>query len=305
MCGISGILNLNERGMDFPTEREINGMTEALKHRGPDSAGIFIDGRIALGTARLAIIDLSPEANQPMVIGNGDYVVVFNGEIYNYLELRKELEREGILFFSQSDTEVALRLFIKKGIFCLSDLRAMFAFAIWRKSDQSLFLARDRIGEKPLVYFHHNGIFAFGSEIKALLTLSQISREIDPIGLHHGLRYVTTPAPYSAFKHIHKLRPASYMIVSQKGITTERYWGGAFSTIDLIKDPHDCAQELKRCLDEPVKIMCRSDVPSGATDSAGLDSGVIAATMAKEIPSLDTFCISYQMDGPDKEFEAA
>jgi asparagine synthase (glutamine-hydrolysing) len=305
MCGISGIFNLNEREMDFPTERNVKGMTEALKHRGPDSTGIFVDGRIALGAVRLAIIDLSPEANQPMVIGNGDYVMVFNGEIYNYIELRKELEGEGISFVSHSDSEVLLRLYMKKGISCLQYLRGMFAVAIWRRSDQSLFLARDRIGEKPLVYFHRNGIFAFASEIKALLTLSQIPREIDPIGLHHGLHYITTPAPYSAFKHIRKLRPGSYMIVSQKGITTERYWRATFSKTNLIKDPRDCTQELKRCLGETVKIMCRSDVPLGAMLSGGLDTGVIAATMAKVIPSLDTFCISHQMDGPDKEFEAA
>jgi asparagine synthase (glutamine-hydrolysing) len=280
-------------------------MVASMQHRGPDSHGVYLSQPIALGASRLAIMDLSSLANQPMTCEEGVYAIVFNGEIYNYLELKEELEKEGVAFTTQSDTEVLLRLYIKKGVKCLTKLRGMFAFAIWNGRDQTLFLARDRMGEKPLVYYNHNGVFAFASEIKALLTLPQVKKEPDPIGLHYGFYHVTIPAPYSAFKHIRKLRPASYMIVTQNNFTIHQYWKGRYVPQDLIKEKRDCIEAFTQCLDETVSMMCRSSIPIGATLSGGLDSSTVVASMAKALSSFDTFCMSYTKSAPDKEFKAA
>lgn len=305
MCGICGIYHLSHDRNDTSDDKSVTQMASILKHRGPDEAGVYRNGPITLGAARLSIIDLSPLASQPMAINEGDYVICFNGEIYNYIELRKKLENEGIVFRSVSDTEVLLRLYIQRGIACLDELRGMFAFAIWNRSTQTLFLARDRTGEKPLVFYYRNGIFAFASEIKALLSLPEIPQEIDPIGLHYCLHYVNVPAPYSAFKHIRKLRPAEYMIVSPNGLKTGRYWQPRFKKNNLIKDPREAEFELEKCLAETVKIMCRSDVPLGATLSGGLDSSAVVAMMSREIDTIDSFCVSSQIRGNDPEFNAA
>jgi len=305
MCGICGIYHWTNDRNDLPDEKSVTQMVSTLRHRGPDEMRVYANGPVALGTARLSIIDLSPLASQPMILDEGDYVICFNGEIYNYIELRKELEKEGIVFNSVSDTEVLLRLYIQRGIACLDELRGMFAFAIWNRSTQTLFLARDRAGEKPLVYYYRNGIFAFASEIKALLTLPEVPQEIDPIGLHYGLHYVNVPAPYSAFKHIRKLCPAEYMIVSRNSFKTNRYWNPRFSKDNLLKDPLEAEFELEQCLSETVKIMCRSDVPLGATLSGGLDSSSVVAMMSREIDTIDTFCVGNQIHGNDPEFDAA
>lgn len=305
MCGICGIFTRKDYLDRHSTTKNILKMVTSMNHRGPDSQGVYIDQPVALGAARLAIIDLSPCANQPMIAGDGDYAIVFNGEIYNYLELREKIERDGIAFQSQSDTEVLLRLYIKKGVKCLEDLRGMFAFAIWNRRDQNLFLARDRMGEKPLVYYFQDDAFIFASEIKALLSLPQIKREPDPVGLHYGFYHVTIPAPYSAFKHIRKLPSASYMIVSKNDLSIHQYWKGRYSSQDMIKNRSDCIQAFNQCLDDTVRIMCRGHAPIGATLSGGLDSSAVVASMAEVQGALNTFCISYSKDTPDKEFEAA
>ena len=303
VCGIGGIYNLTDSREGFPSESHVARMVASMRHRGPDSAGTYVEKPIALGASRLAIIDLSHAADQPMVVG--DYVLVFDGEIYNYLELKEELEKQGTIFTTQSDTEVLLRLYMKEGTACLDSLRGMFAFAIWNRADETLFLARDRLGEKPIVYYHDNGVFAFASEINALLTLPDVPRRIDPIGLHYGLYYVAVPAPYSAFEHIRKLRPASYMIVSRGGVRTERYWRLRCSRYDLITDANECVQEINRCLDETVRIMCRSDAPLGAMLSGGMDSSAVVAAMPRELDSPDTFCLSYETNEKNCEFHAS
>ncbi len=305
MCGICGIYYRSPDRSPPWDEKVIKKMTISLRHRGPDDMGVYSEGPIALGTARLAIIDLSSLARQPMVLDGGDHVICFNGEIYNYVELRQDLEMKGIVFGSASDTEVLLRLYIQKGIHCLNDLRGMFAFAVWDRKTKTLFLARDRTGEKPLVYYHRKGIFAFASEIKALLTLPEVPREIDRLGLHYGLHYVNIPAPYSAFKHIRKLRPAEYMIVSPQRLTIDRYWRPKYNPNLLIKNPQEAVYELNHRLDETVKIMCRSDVPLGATLSGGLDSSAIVAALSRESEQVQTFCVSHDIHGDDTEFEAA
>ncbi len=305
MCGICGIYNRSPDGNLPAAEKMVKRMTHTLSHRGPDDMGVYVEGPIALGTARLAVIDLSSSAHQPMVLDDGDHVICFNGEIYNYIELRTELEKAGVTFNSASDTEVLLRLYIQKGIQCLDDLRGMFAFAVWDRTHQTLFLARDRAGEKPLIYYHRNGIFAFASEIKALLELPQVPHDIDPLGIHYGLHYVNVPAPYSAFKHIRKLQPAEYMIVTREGLRSDRYWRLRYNPNTLITNPREAVYELNRCLDQTVKIMCRSDVPIGATLSGGIDSSAVVTAMRQEHGRVDTFCVSHDIHGNDPEFEAA
>ncbi len=306
MCGICGIFDRSSRREDvIAKEKFIRKMTDTLEHRGPDRTNIYLDRSIALGNARLAVIDLSDSANQPMTIRNGDYAITFNGEIYNYIELKKDLEERGVRFDSASDTEVLLQLYVHKGIACLNELRGMFAFAIWDRKEKRLFLARDRAGEKPLVYTNQNGLFCFGSEIKSLLALPQISREIDPVGLHLGLHYVNVPAPYSAFKDIRKLRPSEYMTVTSDRVSIHRYWKPMFTTAGLITDPNDAADEFNRCFDETVNLLCRSDVPIGATLSGGLDSSAVVASMHRTMKTIDTFCVSGEMEAAGIEMSAA
>ncbi|MCK5849511.1 MAG: asparagine synthase (glutamine-hydrolyzing) [Kiritimatiellae bacterium] len=305
MCGINGIYDLAGARGELALAADVERMIARLAHRGPDSSGCKVMGSVALGAVRLSIMDPSIAGNQPMVTPDGKYVIVFNGEIYNYVELREQLRQDGVEFVGGSDTEVLLYLYARKGAACLKDLRGMFAFAIWDNSKKELFLARDRMGEKPLVYYESNGVFAFASEIKALLTLPWVKREIDPVGLHYGLYFVNAPAPYSAFKNIRKLEPATFMVVSSSGIKKERYWHASYHDVDMIKDPRECAEEFSRCFDETVRLMCRSDVPIAATLSGGLDSSAVVSSMCASQDSVDTFCVSCGSDSGESEFSAA
>jgi asparagine synthase (glutamine-hydrolysing) len=306
MCGICGIFDRSSCNDEWiADENVIWKMTNTLTHRGPDQKGVHVDGPMALGNTRLAIIDLSDAGKQPMLSANGDYAVSFNGEIYNYIELRQMLQKKGVRFRSNSDTEVLLQLYITKGIECLKNLRGMFAFAIWDRKKELLFLARDRAGEKPLVYAEYNGYFCFGSEIKSLLALPGMPRKLDPIGLHYGFHHVNVPAPYSAFSHIRKLRPAECMVVTKHKVSVERYWQPRFHDAQRISDPDEAVFELNRCLDETVNIICRSDVPIGAMLSGGLDSSAVVAAMHEAGKPVDTFCVSHTQEASDPEFAAA
>ena len=280
-------------------------MTNKLIHRGPDRQDVFLDGAIALGNTRLAIIDLSDAGKQPMSSADGNYVISFNGEIYNYIEIRQTLEKQGIQFYSDSDTEVLLNLYRAKGVECLQELRGMFAFAIWDRQRKQLFLARDRAGEKPLVYGEYNGYFCFGSEIKSLLALPGMPRELDPEGLHYGFHHVNIPAPYSAFKHIRKLGPAEFMLVNQSRISVAKYWQPRFPHARRIYDQDEAVYELNRCLDETVNIICRSDVPIGAMLSGGLDSSAVVAAIHNNGLAVDTFCVSHETTASDPEMAPA
>ncbi len=303
MCGITGIFY--PEGNRTPERRVLEAMTRQLRHRGPDGTGIYLDGPMGFGSTRLAIIDPAPRAAQPMVLNSGDYAITFNGEIYNYIELRNDLEREGVRFITTSDTEVLLRLYIRRGTACLGLLRGMFAFAIWDRRKGELFLARDVAGEKPLVYCCLNGMFAFASEIKGLLAHPGIPREIDPLGLHTGLFYWIAPAPFTAFRHIRKLGPAEHLVISREGVRTGRYWHLTFDPDRRIRDPQEAASEVRSCLQDTVRIMRRSDVPVGAMLSGGIDSSAIVALTGRQEPPIDTFCISYDTPERDQEFRAA
>ena len=304
MCGICGVVDFNGLMHREALREHVSGMLTRLHHRGPDSRGTYHEGSAHFGSSRLAIIDRASDANQPMISADGNYIIAFNGEIYNYIELRRDLERKGIFCKTESDTEVLLNVFINKGENCLHDLRGMFAFSVWNKAEQTLFVARDRIGEKPFVYHYENGVFSFASEIKALLDLPWIDRKINFPALHYCLHFVTVPAPYSAFEGIHKLPPSTKMLINSKGIVAQRYWQPRYRADDFIRDPQECMEAVNQCLDETVKIMCRSDVPLGVMLSGGLDSSAIVASIAQNNKSIDTFCVSKKNTGDD-EFAAA
>ena len=277
MCGIAGfsLFNHQEGG-----QASLTSMHEAIHHRGPDASGTYLDEHIGLCHRRLSILDLSEAGNQPMFSADGNLVIVFNGEIYNFLELRAELEAEGVQFKSHTDTEVILALYAREGTQCLGKLNGMFAFAIWDKTKQELFIARDRLGKKPLYYFSHNGRFAFGSEIKAILALENIPREIRLDAVYDFFAYQYVPDPKSIFKHIHKLPPAHYLLLNKDGFTLTEYWDLSFKNTSRDSEETHKVQ-LKGLLEKVTKQRMVSDVPLGAFLSGGVDSSGVVAMMAQ------------------------
>jgi asparagine synthase (glutamine-hydrolysing) len=277
MCGIAGfsLFNHQEGG-----QASLTSMHEAIHHRGPDASGTYLDEHIGLCHRRLSILDLSEAGNQPMFSADGNLVIVFNGEIYNFLELRAELEAEGVQFKSHTDTEVILALYAREGTQCLGKLNGMFAFALWDKTKQELFIARDRLGKKPLYYFSHNGRFAFGSEIKAILALENIPREIRLDAVYDFFAYQYVPDPKSIFKHIHKLPPAHYLLLNKDGFTLTEYWDISFKNTSRDSEETHKAQ-LKGLLEKVTKQRMVSDVPLGAFLSGGVDSSGVVAMMAQ------------------------
>ena len=277
MCGIAGfsLFNHQEGG-----QASLTSMHEAIHHRGPDASGTYLDEHIGLCHRRLSILDLSEAGNQPMFSADGNLVIVFNGEIYNFLELRAELEAEGVQFKSHTDTEVILALYAREGTQCLGKLNGMFAFALWDKTKQELFIARDRLGKKPLYYFSHNGRFAFGSEIKAILALENIPREIRLDAVYDFFAYQYVPDPKSIFKHIHKLPPAHYLLLNKDGFSISEYWDLSFKNTSRDSEETHKAQ-LKGLLEKVTKQRMVSDVPLGAFLSGGVDSSGVVAMMAQ------------------------
>ena len=295
MCGIYGYATQNGE-IDPPTLRAMGG---ALAHRGPDDEGLLIDNsrptRIGLGHKRLSIIDLSPAGRQPM--GNEDETiwVSLNGEIYNYRELRKELEDKGHRFRSSSDTEVIVHLYEETGVNCLERLNGMFAFAIWDGNEQTLLLARDRVGKKPLHYCASKDAIIFASEIKALLQHPAVSRDLDFGALGKYLAYEYVPAPDSIFRSIKKLEPGHFLLYRNGAIKSVCYW-----QIPLQDDPAPvrseaaCVEELRERLDRSVRRrLVAADVPVGLFVSGGLDSGIVAAFAARAKDRLECFSIGF------------
>ena len=226
MCGIAGKLYFDrERTVDPSLLIRMN---QVIAHRGPDDSGVHHDGAIGLAHRRLAIIDLSPGGHQPMANADGSAWIVFNGEIYNFLELRDELEKQGVRFRSRSDTEVLLALYDRDGVECLRHLRGMFAFALWDARARRLFVARDRAGKKPLLYYADAERFVFGSEAKAILEDPEVPVAMDPIAIHQYLTFGYVPSPRSAFRDIRKLPPAHYLVVEKGRVRVERYWQLAY-----------------------------------------------------------------------------
>jgi asparagine synthase (glutamine-hydrolysing) len=278
MCGICGIISTDPS--EHFDSRIIQRMRDTLAHRGPDDKGAYLGPGIALGHRRLSIIDLRPEGRQPMANEDGRVQIVFNGEIYNFAEHRDWLIAKGHRFKSRTDTEVIIHLYEELGVDCLKRLRGMFAFAIWDERKRFLFLARDRLGKKPLFYHFDGKRLLFASEIKALLAYPSVTATADSQAIDYYLSLGYVPGPFSAFKGIQKLPPAHYLTFSQGRLEIKRYWQVHYLPKLELSDKAACAQIVER-LTEAVKLRLISDVPLGAFLSGGIDSSAIVALMAK------------------------
>ena len=277
MCGIAGFSQFQTQLGDIETLKQ---MGQAIFHRGPDAGSEYIDENIGLSHRRLAIIDLSDAGVQPMHSHDEKYIIAFNGEIYNFLELREELSAKGYPFKSHTDTEVILALYQYEGVELLKKINGMFAFALWDKEQQSLFIARDRIGKKPLYYCQFNNEIIFASELKALLTIESIPREIRTDAVYDFFAYQYIPDPKTIYKNIHKLEPGHYLIANKDGLTKKQYWDISFATTST-----DSEQSLKAQVQSMTKHCTKqrmiADVPLGAFLSGGVDSSGVVALMAK------------------------
>jgi asparagine synthase (glutamine-hydrolysing) len=303
MCGIAGILR---REPDRPIEPTVlDRMTDVLAHRGPDGRGTHIDGRVGLGHRRLSIIDLSAEAAQPLANEDRSVWVVFNGEIYNFRDLRHELEGKGHVFRSRTDSEVLVHLYEEAGPRMVERLRGMFAFGLWDARRQTLLLARDRFGQKPLYYQATARTLRFASEIKGILEDSEVAREPDLEALDQYLTYGYVPAPRTAFAGIHKLPPGHRLIAPADGAPrVERYWQLRTSPKRSGVSPGErtrAAQRVLELLDEATHLRLISDVPLGAFLSGGIDSSAIVAAMCAGTATRPrTFCIGFEHQGFDE-----
>jgi len=286
MCGICGRFNRDGRPV---IEREIVGMRDVMTHRGPDGEGVFLDGPVGLGHRRLSIIDLAG-GHQPLANEDGSVTIVFNGEIYNFGDIRRELDARGHTLATRSDTEVIVHLYEELGPACVERLRGMFAFAIWDQRRRQLLLARDRLGVKPLYYAEFGGALLFASEIKSVLQVDGVPIEPDPQGLR---RYLTYRHPYgdaTLFKGIRQLPPGHVLVANAGGTTVRRYWD--VPTRASASSP-DRSDEFLPLLDEAVKLRMISDVPIGAFLSGGIDSSAVTALMSRHTDRVRTFSIGF------------
>ncbi len=290
MCGIVGLVQNNSRAVMRETVEKMN---RCIVHRGPDEDGFYIKENVGLAMRRLAIIDLKG-GQQPIFNEDRTKAIVFNGEIYNFHELRENLEKRGHRFYTNCDTEIIVHLYDEYGADCVNFLRGMFAFAIWDETDKSLFIARDRLGKKPLLYSHQlNGDLIFGSEFSALLSHPAITREVDYEAIDEYLSYLCVPAPRTAFKQIRKLEPAHWLRWKNGKIEMQRYWLPDFSEKIKISD-EEAVEETTRVMREATKARLISEVPLGAFLSGGVDSSIIVALMAEASANpVKTFSIGF------------
>ena len=289
MCGIVGIVRNDGKAID---EQLLSRMCEAIRHRGPDEDGFYVNGSVGLAMRRLAIIDLKG-GQQPIHNQDRSSWIVFNGEIYNYLELREKLEKLGHIFYTNSDTEAIVHAYDQFGADCPNHLRGMFAFAIWNERTQELFLARDRVGKKPLLYAEVNGKLIFGSEFSALLLHPDISRDIEPEALDYYLSFMCIPAPLTAYRAIRKLEPGHWLRWRNGNIETQRYWQPDFTKkIDIGEE--EAGERTIEILREAVRVRLMSEVPLGAFLSGGIDSSAVVALMSQESTErVKTFSIGF------------
>lgn len=276
MCGIAGIYLQNSKH-STELKNRVTSMTSRLAHRGPDDYGIFTNGTVALGHRRLSIIDLST-GHQPMFNEDGTVCIVFNGEIYNFAEIKAELIGKGHRFSSNSDTETIIHAYEEWGKQCVNKLRGMFAFALWDAKARTLFLARDRVGKKPLFYAQYGDRFVFASEMKSLLVDPDLDRTIDEEALAAYFLFSYIPAPLTIYRNIRKLLPGHTLTVQDGRVTIERYWDLFFDP-DTTKNETQFIEEFLALLDESVRIRLISDVPLGAFLSGGIDSSTVVALM--------------------------
>jgi len=316
MCGICGILNYGNANPTFDESLLVK-MSDSIRHRGPDDSGTFIspDKKVGFGFRRLSIVDLSPTGHQPMHSPDGNITIVFNGEIYNHLVLRRELEAKGYRYKSRSDTETIIYAYQEYGLDFVHKLLGMFALAIWDESKKRLVLARDRIGIKPLYYALAGGNFIFGSEIKALLQHPAVHRELNQEAMNHYLTFMVSPAPMTMFKDVYKLEAGHILTVEASGRTENQlYWepvpagvqpsigfdGSPVSQSELVNDAFpmtedSCVRTIRTLLKQSIKDRMMSDVPFGVFLSGGVDSSANVALMAELMDRpVDTFSVGFR-----------
>jgi asparagine synthase (glutamine-hydrolysing) len=291
MCGIVGIVN--KKGQ--PVDQEVLGrMSDSILHRGPDEEGMYLNGNVGLAMRRLAIIDLKG-GQQPIHNEDKTAFIVFNGEIYNYTELKKQLTELGHQFYTNSDTEAIIHAYEEFGTDCPKYLRGMFAFAIWDKRTESLFIARDRVGKKPLLYSLLGNQFVFASEFSAILLHPSVSRDIDPVAIDQYLGLMYVPSPLTVYKSIKKLEPGHWLLLDKDGtLKTKRYWFPEF-TSKIKVDENQAGERLLELLEDAVKVRLMSEVPLGAFLSGGIDSSAVVALMSKQSSHpVKTFSIGFE-----------
>lgn len=296
MCGIAGIL-YKDRLKNDPSR--LRSMTDAMQHRGPDAAGYFVEGPIALGHRRLSIIDLSAASNQPFASANGRYTMVFNGELFNFQEVRKTLTDHS--FKSNGDTEVLIESFARQGIKCLDSLKGFFAFAIWDKETEKLCIGRDRMGVKPLYYYESHDCFIFSSEIRSILATGLVKSEIDELAVYDFLSYQSVSSPSCIIKGINQLEAGSYLEVENGKLTISTYWDLLnISQEHDYSDKKQVTKNIRSLLQEAVTSRLISDVPIGAFLSGGIDSSIVVGLMAAASTSrVETFNVSFS----EKEYD--
>ncbi len=292
MCGLCGRLDFHRNAR--PDSAFLDRMLDRISHRGPDGRGTYICGPIALGHTRLAIIDLNTGA-QPISNEDGTLWLVYNGELYNYQDLRNELLQKGHVFRSTSDTEVIVHLYEEYGTNCLSRLRGMFAFALWDEKKQALFLARDRIGIKPLYYTNTGRAIVFASEIKALLADPDVTTEVDYQSIDKFLTHLSLPGKETLWKGVYKLEPGHYLLATNSTIELKRYWDLHFSPSNGSRSFGDAAEELYHLTRKTVRDHMISDVPIGFLLSGGVDSTVVLSCAALETTEkISTFTVGFE-----------
>lgn len=303
MCGICGIFR--PEGTTPCDLHTVSAMVEDLRHRGPGNQGTLRDGRVVLGHDRLSILDLSPAARQPMRSADGRFLLAYNGEIYNYASLREQLERQGHVFRTTSDTEVLLELFSALGTACLPLLNGMFAFAVWDRREQRLTLARDRFGQKPLFYARQADALVFASEIMALFRQPGLERRAEPNALFHYLTVQSVPAPWSAFQGVRKLPPAHCLSIGPDGRQRLwRYWTPETARTFAGSD-EEAEEILDALLRQAVARHRLSDVPLGLFLSGGVDSSLIAALACRQTSEMRSFSMGFAERSQDERPFAA
>ena len=297
MCGILGQINLNSRTIN---ECKFSESLDLQKHRGPDDSGIYIGENIILGHRRLSIIDLDSHAKQPMISDCGNYILVFNGEIYNYQKIKQELEEKNYVFHTSSDSEALLNSFIEYGIDCIKQFIGMFAFAIYNKKTNETYIVRDRLGVKPLYFYKDKNQFIFSSEVKSILHLSDLKRELNLNAVSSYLSFRYPILNDTFFKNISSLPPAHYIKISKNKIEVTEYWNVSSK---FKEQQNDRGEEyyingLRELLESSVKYRMIADVPIGSFLSGGVDSSIITALMAENSQEqIKTFTIGFEEEG--------
>lgn len=303
MCGICGIVYFEETRCIDPSRLKV--MADSLAHRGPDDQGIWINGNVGLGHRRLSIIDLTPAGHQPLSNETGEIWITYNGEVYNFPEIRNELKAKGHCFLSQTDTEVIIHLYEQEGFGCLKRLRGMFAFAIWDEKEKTLFAARDRMGQKPFYYYLDDEKIIFASEIKSIFSSGLVEKVIDYNAIYQFLHHGYVPQPYTGFRGIKKLPPGHQLVIKDKKLELEQY----YHTEEHCRRKHNL-DERKLCekliyqLKEATKIRMTADVPVGLLLSGGIDSTAIASLANNIAGRIDTFTIGFEDEFYDERKEA-